>query len=332
MFDRPLPVLLLTVVACGPSKQTIDESGVQRDTALATETDIPPCVVDETLPVLQHPALELSTFEDFPVFALIPPNPRAVVFAFHGSGGQASFLNGIHTTQIWNALYEGQIAVVGSESTDRAQGVWMTNANLDDNVDMQRMVRLRDHLIATTGVAEEDPVFGWGFSNGGSFVGDFLVMAEELAWPVGGGLIHNSVLQQAVDVPVWFTSNENDSITAGTRSSAERHASRGQDAPYYQLDERPWAPNDMLLNRFYDEKESQAVFDELVDFDFIDATGARVRTLENLEGTMRYYSNNSTLPGPDRVTTLLRVVWATHRTSGRFACEERDFILKHVSP
>jgi len=40
---------------------------------------------------------------------------------------------------------------------------------------------------------------------------------------------------------------------------------------------------------------------------------------------------DETLPGPDRVTTLLRVVWATHRTSGRFACEERDFVLRHLS-
>ena len=322
--------LALYLMACSPTLDAQD--GLKEETgATTTAYDVPPCEVDETLPVRQHPDLQTFTFEDFPVFALIPPNPRALVFAFHGSGGQASFLNGIHPTQIWNAMYDAQIAVVGSESTDRKHGVWLGNDDLDENIDMQRMARLRDHLIATTEVEEDAPVFGWGFSNGGGFVGDFLVMADELSWPVAGGLIHNSVLQQAVDVPVWFTTNENDGITPSTKASAEQHAERGLDAPYVERSERSWQVDDMLLNPSYDEEESQAVFDELVAFEFIDASGARLRTLDNLEAAMRYYSNNSTLPGPDRVTTLLRVVWATHRTSGSFACEERDFVLRHLS-
>ena len=321
--------VLLTgvLLGCGGSQET-GEPVHQGDSGPSSNAV---CVDDDVAPVVPLVDFGTSTFEDFPLLLHVPEQPRGVVFIFHGSGGQIGYLTGIHYVRAWNTFIEAGYAVVATESTDRKQGTWSgVLGDVSGNPDMARMVRLRDHLMDTTPLSSDTPIYGWGFSNGGGFLDAFAWMGDQEGWPMAGLMIHNSVLGSAVDVPVLITSAENDAITALAFQSYEAHAETGAAAEWWESKERAWTPDDMQIHPAYEADDSQAVFDELVGFGFIDEQGERLLDLGELESSMNYYARNSVLPGPDRVTPLLRVAWATHRPTSEFACEEVAFMNRHL--
>lgn len=323
-------VLAVVLLGCGSSGERKDAASTADSGASAAGSGLP-CVDDDLTPVVPRVDYGTSTFEDYPLLLHVPENPRGVVFIFHGSGGQIGYLTGIHYVRAWNLFTEAGYAVVATESTDRKQGTWSSvEGDVQANPDMARLVRLRDHLIDTTLLSKETPVYGWGFSNGGGFLDAFAWMGDEEGWPMAGLMIHNSVLGSSVDVPVLITSSENDGITPLAFQSYEAHAATGVAAEWWENKERAWTPEDAQLHPAYEAEDSQAVFDELVGFGFIDEDGTRLLDLADLESSMNYYARNSMIPGPERVTPLLRVVWATHRPTSEFACEEVAFMDRHL--
>lgn len=338
--------LMALLVACGGSKD--DDGG--GDTSLFTPGGLPAtggggggtggggtttptptdCVDDGFDPIRPLVEPEQGEFDGFPWIRHIPESPKAVVFLFHGSSGEIGNLTGLHYIRTYNAWTAAGIGYVATESTDRRTGSWDgSTVDPDRNDDMPRIAALRDEVIATTAMTEDTPVFGWGFSNGGGYSEDFAIMAEELGWPVRGFMVHSSSALRGAELPGLFTSGENDDITPSTRNSYERHEELGQPSEWYEHLEVPFTPQHAMLHAAYDAELAQDVFDDMVDFGLIDADGTRLVPLNEVESAMRAYSNNSPLPGPDRVTPIIRVAWATHRPSSEFACEERDFILRH---
>jgi hypothetical protein len=334
MRDVPMNVMWtcswLYVFGCGAGGSKTDSS-VGIDSASGESTSGALCVDDDFLPVVPRVDFEFNEFEGYPLLMHVPDTPRGVVFIFHGSGGEIGFLTAVHYMRTWNLYTDAGFAVVATESTNREQGTWSdTVGDVASNPDMARLVRLRDHLLETTPLQEESPVYGWGFSNGGGFLDAFAWMGEQEGWPMAGLMIHNSALGSDVELPVLITSAENDAITNLAEQTYEAHEATGWPAEWWENKERPWTREDMQIHPAYDATDSEAVFEDLVGFGFIDADGNRLLDLNELESSMNYYSRNSALPGPDRVTPLLRVIWATHRPTSEFACEEVAFIKRHL--
>jgi hypothetical protein len=334
MRDVPMNVMWtcswLYVFGCGAGGSKTDSS-VGIDSASGESTSGALCVDDDFLPVVPRVDFEFNEFEGYPLLMHVPDTPRGVVFIFHGSGGEIGFLTAVHYMRTWNLYTDAGFAVVGTESTNREQGTWSSAVgDVASNPDMDRLVRLRDHLMDTTPLQADTPVYGWGFSNGGGFLDAFAWMGEEERWPMAGLMIHNSALGSSVELPVLITSSENDAITNLAEQTYEAHEATGWPAEWWENKERPWTREDMQIHPAYDATDSEAVFEDLVGFGFIDADGNRLLDLNELESSMNYYSRNSALPGPDRVTPLLRVIWATHRPTSEFACEEVAFIKRHL--
>lgn len=273
----------------------------------------------------------MEDFDEFPVISVIPDDPKAVVFVFHGSGGEITNLTGLHYIRSYNAWLTGGIGYVGTESTNRRDGTWDgSTTDPDRNDDMPRLAALRQHMIDTTGLSADTPIFAWGFSNGGGFTEDFASMGLDLGWPIRGIMVHNSSTFRELPLPAFFTSAENDDITSSTRASFERHRDSGSPAVWHESLEVPWAVEHAMLHPAYDDIEAQEVFDDVVDFGLIAADGSRAVSLDDVDEGLRAWTNNTTIAGPSRLTTLFRVVWATHRPTSEFACEEKDFMLEHL--
>ena len=107
-------------------------------------------------------------FEGFPVFYYVPPNPIAIVHAFHGSNGSVGYCKKIETIATLNELIVDGFGFVCTESTDRGSGKWNHSDGVSDNPDLQRLLALHEHLIADTQITAATPVFSMGFSGGGS--------------------------------------------------------------------------------------------------------------------------------------------------------------------
>lgn len=334
---RTLSLALL--VACGGGKT---EPGATTDTSTAgagLETGGGgggggggvPCVDDDYTPIVPVREYPQFDFQGFPAFHSIPDDPKAVVFVLHGSGGEISNLIGQHYVRIYNAWNNAGIAMVATESTNRSAGTW-DSSELDPerNADMPRIAALRADLIDQGLLAEDTPVFAWGFSNGGSHTEEFALMAQDLGWPMRGILVHDAPTSRGLELPAFFTSAENDDVTSSAKASYENWKDRGLPAEWMLTKERPWIVEEALLHPAYDVEMAQDVFDELVEFGLIDSSGARLASLEGLEGTMRALERNSAVPGAARITSLIRVVWATHRPTSEPACEETAFIEAHL--
>jgi predicted esterase len=272
----------------------------------------------------------MEEFGGLPTLRWIPDNPSAVLIAFHGSGGEIGKLMQLHYYMIWNALTEANIAIVGIESVDRQSKTWDTwTRDPSENTDFQNISAWRDHLIAETGLSETTPIVSWGFSNGGSYTGVFAEMGLAEGWPMLSVDIHSSHLEGDVgDLPVFLTAPENDDILSSTRGSYEAHSGAGHVAEFHETAEHPFDRREMLFHPSYDEVFAGEVADELVALGMIEQDGTRITDANDVDSAMNYYSNNSELAGPARVTPLIRVAWATHRVSGEYACQERDFVLQ----
>lgn len=327
-----LPLLGCTLlVACGGGGSGATDDPTPTDGGADTDTS-PPAACDDTTfaPIERLDDWNVVHDGDRAAFYWVPPNPRAIVFMFHGGGGSAENMSNLHQTKIQNTYVESGIAFIVAESEDRATGQWDGSRNANQNADMQNMVEHRDALIAEGPLTADVPVFSWGFSAGGYFSGDFAELAADLGWPIRGFIPRHAGPRPDTALPGLYASGENDGDIALHRSSADKHAESNAASQYLENLERAWTPEEMLLHPNYDMGEAQAVHDELIALGVIDADGGRLVALDELERSMNQYENASALPGPTRVTNQLRVAWATHRVSSEFACEERDFVLQHA--
>ena len=87
----------------------------------------------------------------------------------------------------------------------------------------------------------------------------------------------------------------------------------------------------MRVGGSYDAETSQGVFDELVDFGFIDGDGNRLVDIDDAEGAFSYYETNATVGhGPAKVVGQLRVVWHMHRFNAQLNGDECAFLMDAI--
>ena len=153
-------------------------------TALATVTAI--IMLSACDPVTAPPTVSSDEFEGFTVHRVIPDNPIGIVYLFHGSGGSAQFGLKIETLDQTNQLLARGYGWVATESTQRdGNKRWdVNNPVITTNPDLARLARLHAHLISTTPIDEDTPIFGIGMSNGARMVTLFGQVFADNGYPV----------------------------------------------------------------------------------------------------------------------------------------------------
>lgn len=251
--------------------------------------------------------------------AWVPEQPVAALWVFHGNGGDIGKLQQLEYLRVYNPLIADGYAILAKESLIRGNDAhWdYEKDSADKNPDMIALQALRAKLIDETGLEEETPMFGVGFSGGASFVGTWAELGRrDFGWDIRGIDCHNGSpgLLPAMDSMHNHAENDDaNSAEAGYQDMEEAYPKRTHELAIHA--EVPLDPLRML-SLGYSEEDSIAVFGELVEMGLIDSDGVRIFDIGDLENVLDEYSRQSTAPSPEKVTGVLRVVWATHRLNG----------------
>ena len=261
----------------------------------------------------------------------VPDDPKAIVWFFHGSGGEANQIVRTEQMSLTNLLVPAGIGYVSTDSANRTTGGWNSSAN-SGNEDFVRLYAIRDHLIETTGLTEDTPIITMGFSNGGSMAATVAAVAPEDGWNVVAASIHNSGMgrSNALQVPTLHSSTENDDTVGPStlRNDYERQINAGLPSVLHEGFEEPLHPERFArIGGGYSRDVSQDAFDEMVDMAMVDADGARLVSISDAQSVLDSYEANATVgQGPANVVAQMKVVWQMHRFSAQFNGEECQFI------
>lgn len=295
------------------------------------ETDWTPY---QTLPVKAQFQWTEDTYDAKPIQYYIPEEPAAVLWVFHGSDGGFATVTQIEWLELYNRLVPHGVAILLNESLDRDSRQWdNSSGDPDSNPDFQRLREVWDYLVATTPLSENTPMLAVGFSNGGGFTTRFTSMARQVGWDIRGFSVHNSANYFGGGMPGIFTSAEWDAENGGPEAveqSAEACSDQaGTECPHLRGTEVPMDPRRFARLPAYSLGQSQQIFDELVEFEYIDADGNRLvdDLLTDIERLMSDYIQRSKMPSPTLPPTQIRVVWATHRVSSQHVDAEVDYLL-----
>jgi hypothetical protein len=299
-----------------------------------SDPDAPPLVLDDT-PLDPHAPVEptetwiTESFEDRPLVWYMPEHPRAVLWHFHGNDGTGSDARLIETVAILNELVDIDVGFVASTCQDGHQ--WDAQAPADDNEDLMRLERVRDHVMDQSQWTPDTPLFAWGFSSGTKMTAHFAAFALDQGWPIRALAVHNGDPEQAI-LPTLFIESANDDSTNPASIDETRKAleAAGIDTASYVAIERPLDPMRFLRIPAFTDEKSQFQFDELVSWDHVDPEGVRLTDVENINGVVAQMRTDSEGWDPVRAGEQLRVVWSTHRVDGQFALEERNFLASHL--
>lgn len=295
-----------------------------------------PAPIDATayaeLPIKSHFQWVDEEFESGRITYYVPPDPKAVLFALHGTDGGVDTVLQIEWLELYNLLYEQGFAFILSQSLDRDVKQWdIAHTTPDTNPDFQHLSRVRDHVIDETALEASTPVFAAGFSNGGAFAVLFTELASAEGWDVRGFLSHNSAYPVSAPVPGAYISAEHDEHN-GTPDNVEQTAQQCSDflgvtCPHFRGTEILLDPRRFARLPQYSLEQSQLIFDELVRLEYVDAAGARLAPLDDIDALMNQYMAETNAPIPGMPPTQLRVVWATHRVSSQHMKAEVAFLM-----
>lgn len=255
-------------------------------------------------------------------FYWVPDNPRGLVIFNHANAKSASTLLTIEHEELWNELARRDLAYGAVDSVERD---WDFSGGAS-NRDVQRIAEFRDLLIAETALTEDTPVFGVGFSGGGSFLGPFATGGLELGWDVRAISAHGSTPSGQPPVTAVFVSHENDSPD-GAASAHEDWLAAGLDSELYALPEEPLDPLRFTREPSVPAEISERWFDDLVDMGAIDADGNRLIDIRDAGATIDDFKRLQTdngVPGGALAAIQLNVVWRLHIYSADVACEEAE--------
>ncbi len=289
---------------------------------------------------------ESQTFRGRIVLLAVPENPRALLYLFHGTGGSAKYASRLHTALIAEALYGRGYALVAAESERIGRKKWnLKSANPDSNTDLRDMIALRDHLIASTAVREDTPVFTMGMSNGGGFSSLFGYVASTEGVPVRGianymgpvPLAAKQLFDQGIPFPPYFVVlAEQDGLVNSTRvaEGVEQIDNSGTSTELHLATET--STNVSSLVRLGKVSETRA--HELVAFlqqsGFIDEKGARLFHANDpiTRGHMVQIGKAETKAGLSRTEfNALLIVWGGHQMRSDYLQQQMDFFEQHIA-
>ncbi|HMV69736.1 MAG TPA: hypothetical protein PKA64_23035 [Myxococcota bacterium] len=329
-----LPLLVLAACADDPGKgaQTDDTD----DTDAAVDSDAP-IVYAEVDPVVRYVAAQ---FEGINIVSYVPADPIALVFLFHGTGGGAE--NMTKTTEmiyILNQMVPRGIGFLAVDSLNQDDGLFDVDTRMDDNLDFQLHLRMRDALIAQGAIAEDTPLFSLGFSAGGGYASYFAHAAGRQGWPIRGALFHNAggrsgEFGDPPSVPcMWLASENDDRVDLETaHDHYQGHVDDGYEGIWGPIAEIPLYPTRFVRTGDFSEAQSRHVFDEAVRGGYFDDRGRRLFEVDEIRTKVDEFAANYDVIYPKPVTAQLNVVLAAHAINGARAEEEADFVEAHAAP
>ena len=275
-------------------------------------------------PIVQFDQL---MWENFPVLYYIPPDPVAVVYAFHGSNGGTGYCSKIETIATLNELILADMGFICTESTDRGTGKWNQSDGFNSNEDLQRLFGLHDELVATTDLTNQTPVFTFGFSGGGSMSTFFIDAALDQGLDARAAAPHMSSGQAwGMDFPVIWVIADNDPQPEAV-AEAESRMDAGLTTGLHFCPEVAISEDYFTKNPNVTLETSTKTFNEAVRLELVDEKGVRIFPIEEAENWLSTFERESTLSSASLRTEELRVAFAMHRMNGMYARDVRDFFL-----
>jgi len=286
-------------------------------------------------PIVMIEEVEEYAFDDLLTLVWMPESPRGVVYAFHGSGGDALTLLNPNWTEAYNRYICSGFGIVIAESLNRGSGKWEGGSTSpDSNEDVARMIELRADLIENTGLTQSTPQFSVGYSNGGEMAATWGQASLEQGFDHRAAAIHNSSGGSSNEFPTIFVASEHDA-TVSARSMENAYdnvSSRGVPTEYILHTEYAITV-DWFFRLSYYKEDAQAEFawQEMVDMGMIDDNGDRIADIDQVFAITNSYAANSEAVAAGSVSAQVLVAWATHRFCGDYADQEIDFFLNHLT-
>lgn len=301
------------------------------DTDAEADTDttpLPDCT-RQAWPITPDTADErvTTTVDGIEMFYWMPQQPRAVVALFTGNNQDISQLVSVEQEELYNELAERDFGFFAVDARDAA---WDPDAT--NNHDFPRVSTVRDWLVANTALEASTPVFAVGFSGGGGFLAAMSTLALEDGWDFRAASIHNGWFHLPVATDAYFIAHPDDPAApvADIRAMYETTLAAGHDAVFDELPVLPVDPARFTKIPNIDAARSQTWFDEAVAAGLIDAQGLRLVDETDIAEKTELFETQSTVPGPERATHQLWVVWRLHIWASDHACEEVRFFEERI--
>jgi len=287
-------------------------------------------------PILPVDEFTETTFEGFDLIQYIPAEPTGLVFLFHGSNGSARFAKKLEVINLLNPLIELGYGFVATESTQRVKPKRWDPHDLDpaSNPDLARLNRLYRHLVDTTGVSEQTPLFAFGMSNGAVFTSAFGHVAQKESFPIRALAMYSGQVSRQVrddgglTVPTLFVIAENDSEVnnESIRSQQEAMEAAGVTTEMYESRECGLSPYRFTRIPGISEAQSLELFDLATFAGIVDAHGLRILPLDEAVEAVEELSLLPEIePYRQELANQLGVVWAMHKVSSRWSDEHVAF-------
>ena len=267
-------------------------------------------------------------FDDNAVMYWMPDEPRGAFIMLHASKRDVTDLDTLEYEEFYNELAARDIGYFGVSSVS-AGGSWASSKNADNNVDTQEIAAFRDYLIDITDLSEDTPLFVMGFSGGAGFTSNMAQQGLDMGWDMRGFKAHNGVPYVEAPLPAIMVYHINDSPGSG-EAQCERQADLGYRTECHTYDELPLTAERFTTIPGIDSDEAQIWFDEAVDAGLVDANGVRLTPISDADQAFEDFEDNSAVPGANRATVQLKVLWRVHIVSEDRACEEANFFDKEL--
>ncbi|MBP8238966.1 MAG: T9SS type A sorting domain-containing protein [Saprospiraceae bacterium] len=285
------------------------------------------------------------------VFSYFPPNPKAVVWFFHGTGGGAyGWVNPYDNRQLVNRCIADSLAVIITECEETTRGLidmdndgeigqWQYDPTTE-NVDFANLAAIRDTFELRGVIADTIPNIGIGFSAGGALA-VVLGWFQPEKWRVGidygtGGV---SGAAQASISPAMICPNRRDNHpNVGPESVNEAfvhqqmYLERGICSEVYVNEPSPLHPQRFQRKPGISAAQSLALYSDLLNNNCLNS--------ENYLTIPPHQIKNLVLANPQSWTSLatlgiqqrafvedeLAVLWTDHHFTGDFNAKAMRFI------
>lgn len=308
---------------------------------------------DATLRPQTQPALmELQTTEvpnaqggTTRVLWAAPPEPRGLIYFFHGTGGSANVLGRYGMNGVARAAWARGYVVAAPDAHERtledpgADGNirWDAVPNLATNRDLQNLEAITPRLLRRTQQATDAPVYAVGMSNGGAFAitaGQALGLRAVASYCSAG---REAAFSATTTPTQWLMCGQDSNAQVAGRRGEWRAGTTSlttRDVPT-DYDEHP--PSPMFPGRFarlpgVDAETSAAAVEEMRAQGVLDEDGFLLRSpaefAQEVQGSIESWPSLRAVilaSSAAEVSSVLRHAWADHMMYDDWAARTLDF-------
>lgn len=284
-------------------------------------------------PVVRRVQPTQTTFEGYDVYYYMPTNPVGVIWYFYGGTNLATevYADEQVATMLNQMGALEHFAFVATERTQQGgNAAWDRSTAPNQNQDMQRMNRLRNHLISTTALNATHKSIMTGFSDGAIFSTTFAYDAKHtFNWPVAAATPHSGAVGDAPDVPTMFSiiAHEEGQVVSNLTTMVNQLTQAHIPVVVDNIPERVVTPAMFLREDNWDMTDAQGCFDDLVAHGLINASGQRLVADAQIENALSNYQATSTFFSSGVCNSRIHILWSTHRYNAYSTNDECQFIL-----